>query len=114
MKLLTALAITLLSAASQASEAVICQLETECFDLEGCDAADYQIALVLSDPPVLSDMNGNAEGTLTSGGGTYGFATSTPDTSTVLRISPDMTARLVVVDGSVPYAIVYGGKCEAQ
>lgn len=114
MKIIAALILTITGTIAHASETVICQLETECFDLEGCDAADYQIALVLSDPPVLSDMNGDAEGELRRQSGTYAFNTKGKDTDTVLHISADMAARLVVVDASVPYAIVYAGRCEAQ
>ena len=57
------------------ADTLTCSFDTECLDTDGCDATAYE-AVVSSgadDFAVMSDMNGDTEGTMNNKAGYYQF-----------------------------------------
>ena len=108
------------TAATAQDMTLTCQFETECIDMDGCDATDYQTtyAYTSQDGAIATrtDMSDTSIGMMTKRDGIMRFSAGDfpREAEETLTVASDGSARLVITMADVPMIITYAGACKEQ
>jgi len=117
MKFISLATILTLAAGPAFSAGLMCKFTTECFDTEGCSDTDYEVEVIYNETNVtISDVSGDKIGWIQTEEEMIYVTTddAAAGTETAIRVAPSKDARLVTIDTTVPYAILYAGTCEPK